>query len=89
MQPSKEDIDPVVEAAKQMVSVLPDALEAAFLSHDIEAQKITQKAVQKTMGILVSVGIDARLSEYWRGGDRLYAIVLLNVRNLQTTEEEN
>lgn len=40
------------------------------------------EAVLAAIEDLKAAGIDARISELWRGSERVYAIVMLNVREL-------
>lgn len=39
--------------------------------------------IERAIEILRAGGVDARLSEIWRGGERHYCIVLLNVHSLE------
>lgn len=46
------------------------------------------RVVSLVLSILGKAGIDARLSELWRGGERKYIIVLKNVQELNIEHKE-
>jgi hypothetical protein len=43
-----------------------------------------QSAVAAAIDLLNRAGVDARLSETWRGGEHRYIIVLVNIDRLDT-----
>ena len=46
------------------------------------------EAVLAAIEDLKAAGIDARLSELWHGPERVYCIVLLNVREFENGQDE-
>lgn len=48
-----------------------------------------QQAVVAAIGVLEATGIDVRLSEYWRGGERVYSLVMVNLHELGVERDED
>lgn len=46
------------------------------------------RVVSLVLSILGKAGVDARLSELWRGGERKYIIVLKNVQELNVEHKD-
>ncbi len=52
------------------------------------SKEMATKIISTVLSILDKAGIDARLSELWRGGERKYIIVLKNVQELNVEHKD-